>query len=106
MPWVHGVIIKESLGMFSANSIVPAAAQRKIQAEAERAIKNAAHAKPYTFEPPITLEVQLATVEQADLVATIPSFERIGSRRIRFTHDDYPTIFKAFVATWRLGRRA
>jgi D-amino peptidase len=106
MPWVRGVIIKESLSMFSANSIVPAAAQRKIRVEAERAIAEAASAKPYIFEPPITLEVQLATVEQADLVATIPSFERTGSRRIRFTHNDYPTIFKAFVATWRLARRA
>jgi D-amino peptidase len=106
MPWVRGVIIKESLSMFSANSMVPAAAQRKIKTEARHAIENAANAKPFVFEPPITLEVQLTTVEQADLVSTIPSFERIAPRRIRFTHNDYPTIFKAFVATWRLGRKA
>jgi D-amino peptidase len=106
IPSVRGVIIKESLGMFAASSMVPAAAQRAIRAEAERAIANAAIAKPFVFEPPVTLEVQFAKVEQADLVATVPNFERTGPRRVRFTHDDYPTIFKAFVATWRLGARA
>jgi hypothetical protein len=33
----------------------------------------------------------------------IPGFERTGGRSVRFVHADFPTIFKAFVATWRLG---
>jgi hypothetical protein len=36
----------------------------------------------------------------------IPGFERTHSRGIRFTHDEMPTVFKAFVATWRLGSQA
>ncbi len=36
----------------------------------------------------------------------IPGFERTGSRSVRFTHDDFAVIFKAFVATWRLGSQA
>jgi len=103
MPWVRGAIVKESIGNFAADSMMPAAAQRAIRREAEAAIAGAATAKLFCFEPPITLDVQLVTAAQAHLVATIPSFERTGSRSVRFVHDFYPVVFKAFVATWRLG---
>jgi D-amino peptidase len=106
MPWVRGVIVKESIGNFAANSMFPATAQRAIRAAAEEAVRNAAGAQLYRFDPPITLDVQLVTAAQAHFVATIPGFERAGSRSIRFTHDDMPTVFKAFVATWRLGGQA
>jgi D-aminopeptidase len=50
--------------------------------------------------------VQLVTTAQAHLVATIPGFERTGSRSVRFTHQSFPVVFKAFIATWRLGSQA
>jgi D-amino peptidase len=106
MPWVRGVIVKDSIGNFAANSMMPGAAQRAIRAGAEDAVRNAAEAKLYRFDPPITLDVALVTAAQAHLVATIPEFERTGPRSVRFVHDDFPTVFKAFVATWRLGAQA
>lgn len=106
MPWVHGVIVKESIGGFAANSMSPQAAREKIREGAAIAIRNAAAAKPFVLEPPIELLVTLATTEQADLVATIPQFERTGSRSVRFCAADYRTVFKAFVATFRLGATA
>jgi D-amino peptidase len=106
MPWVRGVIVKDSIGNFAANSMMPAAAQRAIRAGAEDAVRKAAQARLYCFDPPITLDVALVTAAQAHLVATIPEFERTGPRSVRFVHDDFPTVFKAFVATWRLGAMA
>ena len=106
MPWVHGVVVKESIGNHAANSITPAAAQRAIRRAAEEAVRNAGTAKLFRFESPLTLDVQLVTAAQAHLVATIPGFERTGSRSVRFVHDQYPVVFKAFVATWRLGAQA
>ncbi|HMF27884.1 MAG TPA: M55 family metallopeptidase [Candidatus Cybelea sp.] len=106
MPWVRGVIVKNSIGNFAANSMTPGAAQRAIRAAAEEAVRNAENGKLYRFDAPITLDVQLVTAAQAHLVATIPGFERTGARSVCFTHDDMPTIFKAFVATWRLGAQA
>ena len=103
MPWVRGVIVKESIGYFAADSISPTAAQRLIQSAAAEAIRHAGDAKPYTFEPPITLDVQLCSAAQADLVATIPGFERRGGRSVRFVHDDYHVTFKAFIAIFRMG---
>ncbi|HLX26760.1 MAG TPA: M55 family metallopeptidase [Candidatus Cybelea sp.] len=106
MPWVRGVIVKDSICNFAANSMLPVSAQRAIRREAEDAVRTAAAAKLYRFDVPITLDVQLVSAAQAHLVATIPSFERTSSRSVRFTNDDFPTIFKAFVATWRLGAQA
>jgi D-amino peptidase len=106
MPWVRGVVIKDSIGNFAATSMTPAAAQRAIRAAAEEAVRGAPAAKLYRFAPPITLDVQLVTAAQAHLVATIPGFERTGSRSVRLVHDSYPVVFKAFVATWRLGAMA
>jgi D-amino peptidase len=106
MPWVRGVAVKESIGNFAADSMTPAAAQRVIQRGAEQAVAAASAAQLYRFEPPIALDVTLVTAAQAHLVATIPGFERTGARSVRFVHDVYPVVFKAFVATWRLGSQA
>ena len=36
----------------------------------------------------------------------MPGFERIGPRSVRFVHDDYRTVFKAYVCAYRLGAAA
>ncbi len=106
MPWVRGVVVKDSIGNFAAASMLPSHAQRAIRDGAEAAIREASGAQVYRFDPPVTLDVQLVTAAQAHLVATIPGFERTGPRSVRFVHDSYPIVFKAFVATWRLGGQA
>jgi D-amino peptidase len=103
MPWIAGVVVKESIGNYAVDSISPQAAQDAIRAGAAQAVKNAANAKPYRFDPPITMEIDLTRIEQADYVALIPGFERSGPRQVRFAHNDYPTVFRAFVAAFRLG---
>jgi D-amino peptidase len=106
MPWVRGVAVKHSIGNRAAVSMTPAAACRAIRSAAHEAVRDRANAKLFRFEPPIVLDVQLVSAAQAHLVATIPSFERTGSRSVRFVHDDFAVVFRAFVATWRLGAQA
>jgi D-amino peptidase len=106
MPWIAGVVVKESIGNYGVDSISPAAAQEAIRAGAAQAVREAKNAKPFRFDPPITMEIDVTRVEQADWIALIPGFERSGSRQVRFMHDDYPTVFRAFVAAFRLGAAA
>ena len=106
MPWVEGVIVKEGIGHYAADSITPKAAQALIREGAARAIRNAKNAKPFTFEPPITMEIDTTRVEQADFIELMPGFERIDGRTVRFVHDDYNMIFRAFVCSFRLGGAA
>ncbi len=103
MPWVRGAIVKESIGAFAADTLSPEQARALIRRTAHDAVANAKNARPYVFKPPLTLDISLVTAAQADLVATIPGFTRTGGRSVRFTHDEYPTLFRAFVAAWRLG---
>lgn len=106
MPWVRGAIVKESIGSFAADSLSPAAARRLITDAARDAVERRRDAKPYRFEPPLVLDLTLVTAAQADLVATIPGFERTSGRSVRFTHDAYPVLFRGFVAAWRMGALA
>jgi D-amino peptidase len=106
MPWITGVVVKESIGNYSVNSISPQAAQEAIRKGAAEAVRNAGNAKPFVFEPPITMEIDLTRVEQADVIEMIPGFARTGPRQVRLVHDDYAVIFKAFVAAFRMGALA
>jgi len=58
------------------------------------------------FEPPIALELDFVYTHNADYVELMPGFERIGPRSVRFVHDDYRVIFRAYVAAFRLGAAA
>jgi D-amino peptidase len=106
MPWVTGVIVKEGIGHYAADSITPKAAQAALREGAVQAIRDAAKAKLFTFEPPITMEIDTTRVEQADFIELMPGFTRTAGRTVRFVHDDYRMIFRAFVCSFRLGGAA
>lgn len=106
MPWITGVVIKESIGNYAVDSVSPQRACELIRDGAREAMSRIAEAKPFVFEPPITLELDVAKVEQADWIELIPGFSRAGARSVRFVHDDYTVVFKAFVAAFRLGYQA
>ena len=106
MPWVTCVIVKDGIGHYSANSMTPKAAQAQIREAAAAAIRSADQAKPFTFASPITMELDTTRVEQADFIELMPGFDRIGGRTLRFVHDDYQMVFRAFVAAFRLGGAA
>jgi len=106
MPWITGVIVKESIGRFATNSMHPELACEKIRTGAREAIERIGEAKPFVFESPITLELEFVSTQNADFAELIPGFDRIGGRTTRFVHDDYRVIFRAFMAAMRLGAAA
>jgi len=106
LPWVTGVIVKESIGRFSVNSLSPALAQQRIREGARNAIEHIAKAKPFVFKPPIELQIDFNGTQNADFAELIPGFDRIAGRTVRFVHDDYQVIFRAFMAAMRLGGSA
>ncbi len=106
MPWVKGAIVKESIGYYATDSVTPARAQEIIRIAASEAIEHRAETELYLFAPPIAMEIETVRVDQADLLGLIPGFHRVGSRAVAFAHDDFPTVFRAFVAAFRLGATA
>jgi D-amino peptidase len=106
MPWVTGVAVKDSIGRFAADSLSPREAQRRIREGARAAIERIGAARPFAFEPPIALEIDFVSTQNADFAELIPGVERIGGRTIRYEHDDYRTVFRLFIAALRLGGAA
>lgn len=106
MPWITGVVVKESIGRYAVNSLSPERARELIRRGAKDAIAKIDSAEPFVFEPPIALELDFVYTHNADFAELIPGFERLGGRTVRFVHHDYRTIFKAYVAAFRLGAAA
>jgi D-amino peptidase len=106
LPWITGVVVKDSIGRFATNSVSPERARELIRAGARTAIETLAHAKPFVFEPPIELALDFVYTHNADFAELIPGFERTGGRSVRFVHADFRTVFKAYVAAFRLAAAA
>lgn len=106
LPWVTGVVVKEGIGHYAAESMTPAAARTAIREGARRAIKGAADSRPFRFDSPYVLEIDTTRVGQADFIELVPGFSRVSGRTVRFEHADFETIFRAFAVAFRLGGTA
>jgi len=106
MPWVVGVAVKEAVGYYATDSLTPAAARAAIREGAREAVLRRSEARPFVFETPVRMEITTLRTESADFMELIPGFERTGGRTVRFVHDDYGVVFRAFLAAMRLGNAA
>jgi D-amino peptidase len=106
LPWITGVVVKESIGRFATNSVSPERACELIREGAVAALAGLGRAKPFVFEPPLVLELDFVQTHNADFAELIPGFERTGGRSVRFVHDDFRTLFKAYHAAFRLAAAA
>lgn len=105
LPWAEAVEVKQAIGRYAAASLSPAQSRAAIEEGVARALHEASArgAKPYRFEPPIALEVTFTYTSKCDIAALMPGCDRIGPRTLRFVHDDYMTVFRAFRALMCLG---
>ena len=106
LPWIATAVTKESIGRFAVNSLSPERARGVIRAAATEAMTHLERMRPFAFEAPIALEIDFTGTQNADFAELIPGFERVGGRTLRFVHDDFRVIFRAFVAAFRLGGAA
>ncbi|HET7815445.1 MAG TPA: M55 family metallopeptidase [Candidatus Baltobacteraceae bacterium] len=106
MPWVTTVVVKEGIGHYATDSLTPRAAQDLIREGAAQAIRDASKAEIFTFKSPVTMELEMTRIEQADFVELMPGFIRTGGRTLTFEHQDYAMVFRAFVAAYRLASAA
>ncbi|MFN2459832.1 MAG: M55 family metallopeptidase [Candidatus Velthaea sp.] len=106
MPWITGVVVKDGIGRYAVNSLSPGAARELIRACAKTAIERIAEAQPFVFAPPVVLELDFVSTQNADFAELIPGFERTGGRTVRFEHDDFRVVFRAYHAAFRLGAAA
>jgi len=100
------VATKAAFGSEAAFSLHPAVARERIEQGAREGLSRVAAGtlRPYVVAAPYVLEVDTPTTLAADYAATIPGVERPAGRTLRFTTDDYPTLFRAMLTMALLGR--
>jgi D-amino peptidase len=100
---VEGVAVKQAIGLHSAQTLTPAAAQLQIRQGVERALARRDDFRPYRLPTPITLEVTFKNYRPVELLAFLPIVERSGARTIRFQADTMPEIarFTQFILNYQ-----
>lgn len=99
-----GVSVKRGITRYAGESLHPTEARTRIRAAAEESLRRLSEWKPVQTSTPVTIEMDLYYSFQADIVALMPTVERVGERTIRFRADDPLSAFHTFVASYYLTR--
>jgi D-amino peptidase len=95
------VVVKEAAGRHAAKSLAPAVACRMIREHIVKALKR--HHSQFVLTPPVTLEVEFSKTVEADMAELCPGAVRSGGREVRYTHEDYREVFRAWRAMQNLA---
>jgi D-amino peptidase len=98
---VEAVIVKHAVGRFAARSVHPGESCRRIREGATAALRRP-H-RPYVLSTPITLDVEFALTQMADMAELTPGSVRTGGRTLQYRHDDYREVFRAWRAFYNLA---
>ncbi len=100
------VVTKQGLNRVAARMVHPTVARDRIRQGAEEALRRAATLAPYTVTTPVTMETQWATSLHADMVAMLPTAERIGDRSVRWISPDAVSAYHTYIAAYLIARNA
>jgi D-amino peptidase len=98
---VETVVVKHAVGRFAARAIAPSLACERIRAAAAAALRR--DHEPFTFAPPIRLEVDFVVSQMADMAELVPGSVRSGGRTLAYVAEDYREVFRAWRAMYNLA---
>lgn len=98
---VTTAVVKQAIGRQAARSLAPAAACARIREAAAAALRT--RPAPWRAPSPSTIEVEFRFTAQAEMAELLPGCERRGPRTVAYTHDDYPTLYRAWRAMYNLA---
>lgn len=93
---VEAVVVKQAVSRFATRSLSPAKARNWIRRAAADVLSR--RRSPLMLPAPITLEVDFAHTQMADMAELVPGSIRPGGRTVSFTAGDYREVFRAFRA--------
>ncbi|MGH2507126.1 MAG: M55 family metallopeptidase [Ktedonobacteraceae bacterium] len=103
-PQAEKIVVKESLGRFSASNLHPDVACRLLHEGATRAVRNISTMRPPAFTSPVTLEVTFLVADMAELALWVRNVERVGPRTIAIRSENLLDLYRSFVAVILLTR--
>ena len=91
---MEGAITKWNLGFHSAQTIMPEASYALIGERVRAALTRLDDFEPYRMNGPLELEISFKNYRPAELMAYLPSVERVDAHTIRFVGRDMTEISK------------
>ncbi|MBT8085751.1 MAG: M55 family metallopeptidase [Woeseia sp.] len=85
---VEGAVVKWAKGFHSAETLTPAAAREVISARTKDALDRLDDFQPYVLEGPLEVDLSLKHYRAVELLAYLPSVERLNSHTVRFIAKD------------------
>ncbi len=98
------VEVKEGIGRFAANTLVPSEAQRKIRENARLALERRTAIQAFHLEGPYHFELNFLNSAQAEVAELVPGVERTGPRTVAYKQDDFIEGFRLFRALLSIAR--
>jgi D-amino peptidase len=98
---VETVVVKHAVGRFAARSVAPVEACRRIREGSAAALRR--EHRPFTFAPPVRLEVDFALTQMADMAELVPGSVRTGGRTVSYEHQEFREVFRAWRALYNLA---
>lgn len=95
------VQVKEAYSRTAARCLPVPEARRRIREGARQAL--AQRPRPLRPDTPMTLQVEFMKSSMADMAMLTPGAERTGARGVRFAHNDYMQVFRAWRVLYNLA---
>lgn len=105
-PNIVGVVVKRAIGYHSADSVSPQLAQGLIREGTKQALARLPSFHPAAPPQPSTIEITFKNMINAEMLALLPSVQRVDGPTIRFTGKDIVEIsrFVEFVGNYNTNQ--
>jgi D-amino peptidase len=99
VPNVEGVVVKWAIDRTAARCLSLEKTGPLIRAGARRALERMAAGEltPWTFDPPLNLEITCANYGLANKLSGVPGAERVDRRVVGFRSDSYQKLYRALM---------
>lgn len=102
---VETVVTKESIGWYSAKARHPNLICREIKEKAQKAVERIAEMKPFTFEPPLSMEITFKNIYDAETWGYLPWIKRTSGKTILVESDNMADLDRFITALYGINRR-
>jgi D-amino peptidase len=103
VPRVESVAVKDAVGFSAAKLMSPEIAKEKIARGVSAGLARRKDIAPVAIAKPVTLEVELAEIAQADTVALLPGMTRASGRLLRYEAPDMAAAYRISILVEKLA---
>jgi len=94
LPRVETAAVKMAIDTYTAICLPLDRAQARIRMAAERATRKVAQLLPFTYAPPVDLQVGLLSPSAAARLSLLPGVERKGDQMVAYRSEDYRLVWR------------